>query len=154
MKKSELRQIIREEIEKFSYNEQEIAIYDPKLNKKKFISLEDLEKNHLISKNASESLYSIAEFPYTTPEGDTFDLSFIGVIFSSQQPSPSYKNIDFGWGFVDIYYEGKKLDTIYASRIGGVAVLITETINKVKKWLDKNGSKLIEDKKQYRKFDS
>jgi hypothetical protein len=35
MKKSELRQIIREEIEKFSYNEQEIAIYDPKLNKKK-----------------------------------------------------------------------------------------------------------------------
>jgi len=130
---------------------QEIEVYDPESGKKKWVNWESFKNNNFIEEeNESLSKYKIAEFQYKTPEGDAFDLLFIG--FRDSEAPTTEKYLGFESGYVEIFYEGEKLETIDASKIGGVRVLITETINKTQKWLDKNGSSLISGSKKYRQF--
>ena len=156
MKKSELRQIIREEIskvlkEEYNPSMQEIEVYDPKSNKKKWVPWESFKNsNFLEEEDENTSKYQISKFPYTTLEGDTFDLLFVG--FRDDEASTTQKYIGFEFGYIEIFYEGKKLDQIEASSSGMSRVLITETVNKTKKWLDQNGSTLISGNKKYRQF--
>jgi len=156
MKDFNLRKYLAEgkllnELKEFTPSMQEIEVYDPKSNKKKWVSWESFKNNNFIEEeDESTSKFQISKFPYTTLEGNTFDLLFIG--FRDGEAPTDQKYLGFNFGYIEIFYEGEKLEKINASSMGGDKVLITETVNKTKKWLDKNGSTLISGNKKYRQF--
>ena len=88
---------------------------------------------------------------YTTPSGLKFKIQSIGNIMIGRREKLDWskypKFLDFYYIYTDVYYKGKKItkdDGIPGLRQYGWNV--NGSINKAKKWLDKNGDKLISGK--------
>ncbi|MDB9992660.1 hypothetical protein OAD97_00660 [bacterium] len=137
-------------LKEFLPSEQEIEVYDPESSRKKWVNWESFKNTNFIEEDESTIKFQISKFPHITPEGNTFDLSFIGFRFKDAPTDQKY--LRFNFGYIEIFYEGEKLEEINGSRSAGVQLLITETVNKTKKWLDKNASTLISGNTKYRQF--
>jgi hypothetical protein len=99
----------------------------------------------LLKKDKDKEIYLLNNEDYTIPSGLEFNLKTIGNRF------PDENENDFHYIQTDVYYNGKKLTTGSGipgmQRYGGFD--IAGSINKAKKWLDKNGNDFATGKKQY-----
>jgi hypothetical protein len=136
MKKSELRQIIKEEISKV-LNE-EIDIISKNTKKSEFG--DEIYDNYVIN---------IQEEPYTTSEGLTFQLKCVGYV-----SIPEGEELDLNKPFQFYYFiqtiisdeNGKELEKIPGVSLYGTEYIPSRSITKAKKWLDKKGFQLMSGK--------
>ena len=120
MKKSELKQIIKEEISK---------------------TLNNPSNFKLLSKEKNIHKYLLNDENYTTPSGLEFNIKTIG--FSSKKLDFT-KYYSFFYIKTDVYHNGKLL--IGGDGIPGKNGELRSSIKKAKNWLDKNGEGLIQGK--------
>lgn len=138
MKKSELKQIIKEEISKaISEVNQSYKILSKKTKKSEFG--DEVNDNYSLELN---------DEMYTTPDGLTFQLKTIG--FTSV---PTGKELNFNKLGNYFYYiqtiildeNGKELENIPGEKIYGQYKLAA-SLNKTKKWLNQKGAQLMSGK--------
>jgi hypothetical protein len=97
--------------------------------------------------------YLLNDEDYTTPSGLTFNIKTIGYILSDNNKEPDFssKYVSFFYIQTDVYVGGKKLTT--GSGISGFSKYgsydVAGSVNKAKKWLDKNGDNFITGEKQF-----
>jgi hypothetical protein len=128
MKKSELRQIIKEEISK--------ALNDPSNFK-------------LLSRKKDKYEYLLNDENYTTPSGLEFNIKTIGYSSKELDFTQYPKYVGFYYIKTDVYYNGKLLignDGIPGKKGLGLNFELPSSIKKAKNWLDNNGEKLIQGK--------
>jgi hypothetical protein len=101
------------------------------------------ENFKLIKKGRGEETYLLTDEDYTTSSGLKFNLK----TFGSKIP----KDNVFAYIGTDVYYKGKKLTS--GSGITGLVKYgdydVAGSINKAKRWLDKNGDAFAQGKKQF-----
>lgn len=137
MKKSKLQQIIKEEISKI-------------LNESYKVISKKTERNEFNGEIVDNYKLEINNENYTTnPDGLTFQLKTIGYVHVLKD-----ETLNIGKGSHYFYYietiiydkNGKELEKIPGGKVGG-SYNINNSINKVKNWLNQNGSQLISGKK-------
>ena len=135
MKKSELKQLIKEEINKI-------------LNESYKVISKKTEKSPYENKKFDDYSLELNDEMYTTPDGLTFQLKTIG--FTSL---PTGKELNLNEPNYYFYYiqttvideNGKELEKIPGAKIYG-EYRLNASLNKTKKWLDQRGSQLISGK--------
>ena len=137
MKLSQLRQLIKEEINEI-------------LNESYKVISKKTERNEFNGEIVDNYKLEINNENYTTnPDGLTFQLKTIGYVHVLEG-----ETLNVGKGSHYFYYietiiydeNGKKLEKIPGGKVGG-SYNINNSINKVKNWLNQNGSQLISGKK-------
>lgn len=97
----------------------------------------------LIKKSKDKEEYLLNDENYTTPSGLEFNLK----TFGSKSPKEDY----FFYIGTDVFYKGKQLTS--GSGITGLLKYgfydVAGSINKAKRWLDKNGDNFAQGKKQF-----
>lgn len=135
MKTSELKQLIKEEINKI-------------LNESYKVISKKTEKSPYENKKFDDYSLELNDEMYTTPDGLTFQLKTIG--FTSL---PTGKELNLNEPNYYFYYiqttildeNGKELEKIPGAKIYG-EYRLNASLNKAKKWLDQRGSQLISGK--------
>jgi hypothetical protein len=135
MKKSKLKQIIKEEIHKV-------------LNESYKVISKKTEKSPYENKKFDDYSLELNDEMYATPDGLTFQLKTIG--FTSL---PTGKELNLNEPNYYFYYiqttvldeNGKELEKIPGAKIYG-SYRLNASLNKAKKWLDQRGSQLISGK--------
>jgi len=136
MKKSQLKQIIKEEIYKV-------------LNESYKVISKKTEKSPYENKKFDDYSLELNDEMYTTPDGLTFQLKTIG--FTSL---PTGKELNLNEPNYYFYYiqttildkNGKELEKIPGAKIYG-GYRLNASLNKVKKWLDQRGAQLMAGKR-------
>ena len=110
--------------------------------------LESLDDFKLIKKDKDTETYLLNDEDYTTPSGLEFNLKTLGLKLT-QKDFPKFIKGKHNFFYVktDVYYNGKQITK--GDGIPGLQQYgwnINGSINKAKKWLDKNGDKLISGK--------
>jgi hypothetical protein len=133
MKKSALKEYIKEEIQKM---------------------LNDPFNFKLLSKNRDKYEYLLNNENYTTPSGLEFNIITIGYSSKELDFSQYPKYVGFYYIKTDVYHNGKLLignDGIPGKKGLGLNFELPGSIKKAKNWLDNNGEKLIQGKEyQYK----
>ena len=96
--------------------------------------------------------YLLNDEDYTTPSGLEFNLKTIGHILTDIDEKIDWsKYVNFYYIQTDVYYNGKKITL--GDGISGLMKYgnydVAGSINKAKKWLDRNGDDFIKGKKQF-----
>ena len=112
------------------------------------------EKNEFSGKYNTVYTYLLNDENYTTPSGLKFNIKTEGYIMVDEKDKVDF-NVSHLSAFyyiqTDVYHKGKKLTS--GSGIPGLSKYgsydVAGSINKAKKWLDKNGDGLITGEKQF-----
>ena len=142
MKKSELRQLIREEINKISFQENLPKVISK--NKKSSTFGMDFEKP------GYTWMILLNDENFTTDSGLEFNLKTIGSMMTDEEEYNFNKTEQLPIYYLrtHVYYKGKKL--IKGDGIPGASKHgewnLNDSIDKAKRWLNKNGDDVIKGK--------
>jgi hypothetical protein len=136
MKLSQLRQLIKEEISKV-------------LNESYKVISKKTERNEFSEEIVDKYELEINDENYTTnPDGLTFQLKTIGYVHVPEGETLNIgKESHYFYYIKTIIYDenGKELEKIPGEKVGG-SYNINPSINKAKRWLNKNGPQLMSGK--------
>jgi len=111
----------------------------------KFLSKKSEKSSANSEENNTQYIYLLNNEDYTTPSDLTFNIKTKGYVLSSMGEKPNLNS--FYYIDTDVYYNGKKIGNISGQKTYKYDV--AGSINKAKRWLDKNGEDFVAGKKQF-----